>query len=199
MEKGQLEIIEKILKAEIEQNTRLMNYWQEFSNFSNWQFWVVLAMFVLPLIVLILFIDRKKVFHLGFYGYSVHVFFTYTDVIGTERGIWIYPYKLLPLLPSSITLDASFVPVAYILLYQYTLNRKKNYYFWMLLLCITFAFFLKPLMVGIGLFHFHDKENFLLLFVGYVFVALISKWLTDFFIFLSKTTKWSLYNKNIDR
>ena len=195
MKNGQLDIIEQIRKAEIEQSNRWINYWQEFSNFSTWQFWVVLAMFVIPLIILILFIDRKKIFHLGFYGYSVHVFFTYTDAIGTVRGIWIYPYKLLPLLPSSITLDASLVPVAYILLYQYTLNRGKNYYISMVLLCLAFAFFLKPLMVGIGLFHFGGKENFLLLFAGYTAVALISKWLTDLFRFLNKTTKWSLYHR----
>ena len=195
MKNGQLDILEQIRKAEIEQSNRWINYWQEFSNFSTWQFWVVLAMFVIPLIILILFIDRKKIFHLGFYGYSVHVFFTYTDAIGTVRGIWIYPYKLLPLLPSSITLDASLVPVAYILLYQYTLNRGKNYYISMVLLCLAFAFFLKPLMVGIGLFHFGGKENFLLLFAGYMAVALISKWLTDLFRFLNKTTKWSLYHR----
>lgn len=81
------------------------------------------------------------------------------------------------------------------LFYQYILNNRKNYYIWNFLLCLALAFLLKPLIVGIGLFHFHENENFLLFFAGYVFVALISKWLTDFFIFLSQTTKWSLYNK----
>lgn len=195
MKNGQLDIIEQIIKAEIEQSKRWINYWQDFSSFSTWQFWVVLAMFIIPLILLILFIDRKKIFHLGFYGYSVHVFFTYIDLIGTGRGLWMYPYKLLPLLPSSITLDASVVPVTYILLYQYTLNRGKNYYILIFLLCLASAFFLKPLMVGIGLFHFGGKENFLMLFAGYMAVALISKWLTDLFIFLKKTTKWSLHHK----
>jgi hypothetical protein len=192
---GQLERIDQIVKAEVEQNNRLFEYWQEFSTFSHWQVWIVLAMLVIPLVILILFIDRRKAFHLGFYGYSVHVFFAYTDIIGTEKGIWFYPYKLLAILPSNFTLDASLVPVIYILYYQFILNREKNYYLWMLPLCFLLAFFMKPLMVGIGLFHFPGKENFLLLFAGYVFVALISKWLTDFFIFLSKSTKWSLNAK----
>jgi hypothetical protein len=65
----------------------------------------------------------------------------------------------------------------------------------MLPLCIALGFIFKPTMVGLGLFHFREKENFLLLFAGYVFVALISKWLTDLFTYLGKTTKWSLYNK----
>ena len=75
MNKDQLEMLETIRKAEIAQTERWIHYWQEYSNLHTWQFWVVVAMFVLPLVILFLFIDRKRVFHLGFYGYSVHVFF----------------------------------------------------------------------------------------------------------------------------
>ncbi|WP_336989780.1 CBO0543 family protein [Bacillus infantis] len=195
LEKDRLDLMGKIMREEIEQNGRLVDYWHEFSNLFYWQTWIVIAMFVFPLIVLILFIDRKRALQLGFYGYSVHIFFTYTDIIATERGLWIYPFKLLPLLPSSITLDASFVPVVYMLYYQFIINTKKNYYIWMLPLCLVLAFILKPTMVGLGLFHFRGKENFLLLLAGYAFVALISKWLTDFFILLGKTKKWSFRHK----
>lgn len=190
--KAQLEMIETIRKAEIKESHRWTEYWQDYSHFFTWQFWVVLAMFVLPLIMVVLFIDRKKAFHIGFYGYSVHVFFAYTDVIGTSNGLWIYPYKLLPYFPSNLTLDASFVPVCYMLLYQYILNNRKNYYLWMIGLSLGFAYILKPLMVGLGLFHFGGKENFFMLFLGYVTVGLIAKWLTDFFVFLQKSNILSL-------
>lgn len=195
MTKDQLELIEKIRKTEFEQSERWLDYWQTYSHYYTWQFWLVLAMFVVPLIILILFIDRKKIFHLGFYGYSVHIFFAIIDAFGGLRGLWVYPYKLFPILPSNVSLDASFVPVTYILLYQYILNKGKNYYIWMLLLCLLFAFLFKPLLVGIGLFRFGGRENFFMLFAGYVTVALISKWITDIFIFLGKTRKWSFYHK----
>jgi hypothetical protein len=193
--KDQLELIEKIRKAEVQQSERWISYWNDYSHFHTWQFWVVLAMFILPLIVLLLFIDRRKIFHLGFYGYGVHIFFAFSDVIGVSKGWWIYPYKLLPGLPSNLALDSSFVPVAYIFLYQYTLNRNKNYYLWLLLLCLVFAFFIKPLLLGIGLFRFGGKENFFLLFIFYIIVGLIAKWLTDVFLYLSKSNKWSLSYK----
>jgi uncharacterized membrane protein len=195
LKKDQFDLIETIRKADIKQSDRWLDYWQSYSHYYTWQFWFCLAMFVVPLIILILFIDRRRIFHLGFYGYSVHVFFAITDALGALKGIWIYPYKLFPVIPSSVTLDSSFVPVAYILLYQYILNKRKNYYLWMLLLCLVFAFIFKPLLVGIGFFHFGGKENFLLLFGGYVTVALIAKWITDIFIFLGKTSRWSLYHK----
>ena len=193
--KEQVAKIEEIREAEITQSDRWISYWQDYSSIDTWQFWVVLAMFLLPLVVLILFIDRKKVFQLGFYGYGIHIFFAIIDSFGVVKGLWIYPYKILPALPASVALDSSFVPVTFILLYQYILNKGKNYYIWMLFLCITFAFFIKPLLVGLGLFHFGGKENFLLLFWGYLAVALIPKWITDFFMYLLNNDRWSLLNK----
>ncbi|MEK4669970.1 CBO0543 family protein [Niallia sp. FSL R7-0271] len=195
MKEEQRLLLEEIRKAEIAQSDRWLSYWQQYSNMDTWQFWVVLMMFLLPLLVLILFIDRKKVFQLGFYGYGIHLFFAIIDSFGVIKGLWIYPYKLLPGLPASIALDSSFVPVTYILLYQYILNNKKNYYIWMLMLCLVFAFFLKPLMVGLGLFRFGGRENFLMLFWGYAAVALIPKWITDFFMYLLNNNRFSLHNK----
>jgi hypothetical protein len=193
MKTEQLEKLNEIFQGELKQSERWLEYWKDFSEPSTWQFWVVLAMFLFPLICVILFIDRKKMLHVGFYGYSVHVFFTYSDLIGTHNAYWIYPYKLSPYFPSSLTLDASFVPVAYMLLYQYTLDKKKNYYIWFGGMCLTFAYIFKPLLLGLGLFHFRGKENFFLLFLGYLLVALIAKWITDFFLLLMKSNKFSLY------
>ncbi|MEH7381849.1 CBO0543 family protein [Bacillus sp. JJ1533] len=195
MKKDQLDSLETIRKIEIEQSERWISYWQDYSNFHTWQIWVVFAMFLIPLVLLILFIDRRKLFHLGFYGYSVHVFFAISDAFGVSRGLWTYPYKLLPALPANISLDSSFVPVAFILMYQYTLNKGKNYYLWILIICVVFAFFVKPLMLGMGLFRFGGRENFLMLFWFYVAVALIAKWITDVFLILERTRKWSLHNK----
>lgn len=195
MKKGQLEFLEKIRKTEVELSDMWIHYWQEYSNLGTWQYWVGVAILVIPLVLLILFIDRKKILQLCFYGYSVHIFFAMVDAFGVLKGLWIYPYKLLPALPASICLDSSFVPVSFILLYQYILNKRKNYYIWMLFLCLAFAFFIKPVMVGLGLFRFGGKENFLQLFMGYAAVALIAKWITDFIMFLGKTRKWSLYRR----
>ncbi|KKK36714.1 hypothetical protein WQ57_17795 [Mesobacillus campisalis] len=192
MKSEQLELIEQIRKAEIVQNERWVEYWSHYSHYFTWQFWVVLSLFVIPLILVVLFIDRRKIFLLGFYGYSVHVFFGYTDIFGVNNGYWTYPYKLIPILPASITLDASLVPVIYMLFYQYLLNHGKNYYLWMLGLCLTLAYVMKPLMVGLGLFHFGGKENFFVLFLGYAFTALIAKIIMNTFLYLSKSNKFSL-------
>lgn len=195
MKKEQLELLEKIRKAEIEQTARWMDYWKDYSSINDWQFWVVLAMLVVPLIVLVIFIDRKRIFLIGFYGYSIHLITAVLDVYGVSKGLWIYPYKLLPGLPANISLDSSFVPVAYMLFYQYILNKGKNYYVWIVPLCLIFSFLIKPLLLGLGLFRFGGKENFLMLLWVYLGIAFIAKWLTDVFIYLQKTNKWSYQSK----
>jgi hypothetical protein len=192
MDEKQLERLEQLRKTEITQSQKWMDYWQAFSDFSTWEFWFGVSLFVIPLIVLILFIDRKKILQIGFYGYGVHVFFTHIDNYGVNNGIWEYPFKIFPFIPTGIALDTSFVPVCFMLLYQYIINKDKNYYLWMLGLCIVFSYIIKPLMVGVGLFYFGGgKENFFILLIGYVTIALMAKWLTDLFLFLQKSNKWS--------
>jgi hypothetical protein len=175
--------------------TELWNsYWQQYSGFSDWQFWVLAALFVLPLIVLFFAIDKRKALLLGFYGYNVHVFFTYVDAIGANMIKWFYPYKIFPILASSVSLDVSLVPVTYMLVYQFTLNRDKNYYLFLLLLSAVFAFIFKPLLVAIGLFEMDSGTNYFSLFIGYVVVGLIAKWITNLFLYFEKKA----HNRNRD-
>ncbi|WP_053601123.1 CBO0543 family protein [Bacillus sp. FJAT-18017] len=103
-------------------------YWREYSSFDSLQFWVNAALLIVPLILLFFTIDRKRAFLLGFYGFCVHFIFTYIDAYNSTHGKVFYPYKVFPILPSSFTLDVSLIPVVFMLTYQWTLNRNKNYY-----------------------------------------------------------------------
>ncbi|MBB3113396.1 hypothetical protein FHS18_005508 [Paenibacillus phyllosphaerae] len=155
-------------------------YWKSYSNFDTWQFWAVLLIFLIPLLVLVFCLDRKKAFRVGFYGFAVHVIAIYSDMYATTNKMWEYPYKFIPFLPLSIGLDASLIPVAYMLTYQWTLKHRKNYYFYFLVLSIGFAFLFKPLLSYIGLFRLY-QSNYLQLFMFYLVGALLSKWVTDLF------------------
>ncbi|WP_121614360.1 CBO0543 family protein [Mesobacillus foraminis] len=195
MEKNQLDMIHEILKAEKDLSHKWVEYWQHYSHYHTWEFWFVFAMFTVPLLAVALFIDRKRAFEIGFFGYSVHVFFAYIDLFGTNNGYWIYPYKLFPFLPSNLTLDSSFVPVIYMFFYQFMLDKGKYYYVGLVGLSFAFAYLIKPLMVGIGLFRFGGKENFFLLFIGYLAIGLIAKLLTSFFMYLRKTKRFNLFKR----
>lgn len=188
MGENQKKHIEQLEKIQIDQSKSWDEYWHQYSDFGTWEFWVMLMLLLLPLVVLFKVIDKRKALLLGFYGYNVHVFFTYLDLYGSTLARYFYPYKVFPMLPSSFTLDTSLVPVAYILVYQWTLNKQKNYYLYTFILSLFFAFLFKPLMTLSGLFQINNT-NYFRLFIGYLSVAIVSKWVTNVFIFLEKKAK----------
>ncbi|MDQ0483961.1 CBO0543 family protein [Guptibacillus hwajinpoensis] len=181
---NQQEHFEHIHKIRRELEASFLDYWKQFSNLDSWQFWVVLAMFLLPLVVLYFKIDRSKIFLLGFLGYSIHVLAAYTDALGIRKSWWDYPYVIFPQLPGSLGIDASVIPVYFILLYQWCLNKKKNYWLYGTLSAFGFTFIVKPLLIWLNVFELYT--NFFVLLLSYLFVVYAAKLITDIFIHMSK-------------
>ncbi|WP_462412960.1 CBO0543 family protein [Neobacillus sp. Marseille-QA0830] len=191
MDKNQLRHIEKLKQLELEHSHSYWDYWLQYSALNQWHFWAVLALLLVPLILLLLFMDRKKALLLGFYGYNVHVFFSYIDAFGANKSFWFYPYKVLPVFPSSFSLDVSFVPVSYIFLYQWTLNKNKNYYLYMIGLAMILSFIFKPILSALELFQLDREANYFHLFLGYVLVGIVAKLVTNLFLYLQRHPKRS--------
>ncbi|MCZ8521170.1 MULTISPECIES: CBO0543 family protein [Paenibacillus] len=151
-------------------STDHMEYWFQYSTMNTWQFWVCLILLIGPLVLLYFQLDRSKAFHFGFFGYSVHVFTAYADTFGVTKGLWDYPYKVIPILPVSLMVDASLVPVVYMLVYQWAVNHRKSPVLFLTLTSVCFAFILKPFLSLIGLFLLFDGMSFFLLFIAYMVV-----------------------------
>jgi hypothetical protein len=183
---SQNKVLSKISEKQQEIANDWVEYWKDYSDFSTWQFWFHVAMFIVPLIVLYINLDRRKAFHLGFFGFNIHVWFTYFDAFGTRQGLWTYPYQMVPFLPNSIGMDASLVPVAFMLVYQWTINNNKNYYLYTLILSVFLTFALKPIFVIWNLFQFVAIVNYLHLFLSYIVVIVLSKLITDLFLHFQK-------------
>lgn len=179
---GQREALDRIVDLQVEHTHMWNDYWARYSNFQTWQFWVHIVMLIGPLIVLFFLIDKKRALQIGFYGFNVHIWFTYVDILGTKYGLWVSPYQIYAPLPITFSLDASFIPIAYMLVYQWTINRKKNYYVFAGLLSIMLAFVFKPVLSQLGLFLLLRETTYLHLLAGYFVIMLISKWITDLFV-----------------
>jgi len=158
-------------------------YWTSYSHMGTWQFWVCVALLVVPLVVLYFAMDRKRALQLGFFGFNVHIWFIYIDHIGVMHGKWGYPFKVFPFAPISFVLDASLVPVTFMLVYQWVLHRRKNQYLVFTLLCAAFAFVLKPIMVEFDFFRMSDGMNYIYLFLLYIVLMLLSVWITVLFLY----------------
>src|SRR3954462_6203964 len=102
MSDAQREALDKLIKEQQVAASKWLHYWQEYSAFDTWQFWLHVIMLVAPLIVLYFSMDWKRALQLGFYGFNVHVWFGYIDVFGTTQTFWIYSYKMVPFIPNSV-------------------------------------------------------------------------------------------------
>lgn len=179
-------MLNKINELELDLTHAIRDYWTTYSSFDTWQFWASLMTFIAPLIVFLLLVDRKKLFLVSFYGYSVHMLLSYLDAFMNRNNFWEYPYFMLPFLSSNLAIDASLIPVAYLLLYQYTINHHKNFYLYSFLLSIFFAFVYAGTLQWLGMFRLtNGMNNFYLFLVDYG-LALVAYWLTSFFLFLQR-------------
>ncbi|MEH7249348.1 CBO0543 family protein [Neobacillus niacini] len=186
MSNAHREALNKLIKEQQEGARNWLHYWQEYSAFDTWQFWFQLILFVAPLVILFFTIDWKRALQLGFYGFNVHVWFGYFDAFGSSQTFWTYPYKMIPFVPHSFGLDASMVPVLFLLVYQWTINNKKNYYLYTLLLSLFLSFIVKPLMALHHLIVFNRGANYFHLFLTYIVILVVSKLITDFFLHFQK-------------
>lgn len=182
---------EQLKEVQEQLRTKGMDYWATYSNIDTWQFWVNVLMFIIPLVILYFFIDRKRAFLLGFFGYSHHIIAIYFDGFATRYVFWEYPYKFIPFLPNNIGLDTSLIPVVYILLYQWLLKNGKNYYLYAIIVSAIFSFVLKPILVTFDLVQLSKGTTFFHLFLVYLLGAVLAKWLTNVFIYFEKDAKGS--------
>lgn len=97
---------------------------------------------------------------------------------------------MIPVLPG-IAIDSSLVPVCFMLVYQWTLHKNKNYYLYATITAAVFSFIVKPLFVAIGLFKMYENMTYFHLFVGYLFVLAAAKFITNVFLWTQKKFKTS--------
>lgn len=185
----QSEKLEELRNIGKELSKSWYDYWINYSNIDSWQFWVNMLFLLIPLIILWFKIDRKHAFFYGYYGYSVHILSSYIDAYSTLRGHWEYPYKAFPLFPVSLSLDTSLIPVTYMLVYQWTKHRKKNYYVTLIILSAIFAFIFKPILSYFDLFQLANGKTYFHLYFWYFSGGVVAKLLTNVFIYLEKNAK----------
>ena len=173
----------------------LNDYWKDFSLYTSLEYWMMVAFLIVPLIYLFFKIDKNKLFLIGFYGYSVHMLFGYLDLFGRNRGLWNYPFPVFPQIPG-FSIDSSLVPVTFMLVYQYTLNRNKNFYIYTIVTALIFSFLFKPLLVALGLFKMYGTINYLHLFIVYLFVLLTAKFITNVFLWMQRKYSKSSLKRN---
>lgn len=170
-------------------NELYSSYWNQYSDFGTWQFWVVCFLLVAPLIWVYFVVDRKRIFELFFFGYTVHMIWNYVEIALGRNGYFIHKYFLTPVLPNATNMTASFLPVCFLLLYQYCSNRQKNYYLYSLVLCAVLVFGFASLEVYFGFAEYRNGMNSFYLLLISVAIVYLSYWFTKFVLKLKADTR----------
>ena len=172
------EFWKQISEKNEELNALYHSYWHQFSDMGSWQFWMIISLLLLPLILLFFTVDRKRIFELFFFGFIVHVLWSYIIIALGRSGYFMHHYFILPVLPIAINVTASVLPIGFLLLYQYCTNRQKNFYIYTLLLSVIFAFGFASIERYLGMTSYKNGMRQFYLFLIDIGVVYIAYWST---------------------
>ncbi|AXF55742.1 hypothetical protein [Salicibibacter kimchii] len=172
------ELWEQINNKSDDLHTLVASYWEQYSHIITWQFWVVASMLILPLILLYFTVDRKRIFEVFFYGYTVHILWSYTSIVLARLGLLVHPYFIIPMLPYGLGMTASAIPVGFLLLYQYCANQNKNFYLSAIILSAFFGFGSVSIESYLGLTELNQGMNLFYIFLINLVIAYIAFWFT---------------------
>ncbi|WP_026559573.1 CBO0543 family protein [Bacillus sp. J37] len=145
----------------------------------TWQWWIALAMIIVPWIIWILFRDRERSAHLFSAGLLVMVISEILDVIGVGLGKWAYPVKVIPIATISFSYRLSLLPVLFMLLLQF--KSHVNPFIKAVLYGGFGAFIGLPLLESIDLYKTYDWP------LTYSFFILTSLYLLGYWFNQRKT------------
>jgi hypothetical protein len=180
---------EQIYSQSEKMNSLITSYWREFSGLSTWQFWVVLALMVLPLILVYLAVDRSRTFEIFFFGYTVHILWTHADSFFERYSYFVHTYFLFPMFPYALNMTASALPVGFLLIYQYCTNHRKSFLLYTILGAAVYAFGFATLEEWAGLVHFNKGMTQFYIFLIDIAIAYAAYLLTRFVKRMSENVK----------
>ncbi|MCD1260596.1 hypothetical protein B5M42_017475 [Paenibacillus athensensis] len=140
------------------------NQWKTDALFT-WQWWLLVGLTVVPLILWWNFVDKKRAYEIAFYGCMINISALLLDDFGTNLSWWGYPLKLLPILPPLVTADSVLVPIALMVVYQLFSTGWKKFLLANLIMGVFLAYVAEPVFIWIGYYDLYTwKAGYSLLY-----------------------------------
>ncbi|MBD0379240.1 CBO0543 family protein [Paenibacillus sedimenti] len=164
---------------EIQQNTAYfeLERWLDGGVFT-WTWWFMLGMLVIPWCIFIKLVDRKRSHSIWFFGLMVLIISSFTDDLGAEIGIWIYPIKLVPYSLIAFPFDFSVIPVAQMLIFQY-FTTWKTFSIALFLQALIFSYIGEPFSVWAGAVSYYGW-TYSYSFLFYIFTGTLTRAFVNF-------------------
>ena len=125
-------------------------YWTSHTVFT-WQWWLLIALSLLPWFIWWKFVDKKRVIELSLYGAMIAMISVLLDTIGTNAMFWGYPRQPLWFIYFLWPADFSILPVGHMLVYQY-FSKWKTFILAEIAFAVVASFLIEPLFSWSGMY-----------------------------------------------
>ncbi len=169
-------LLTQITELHNKESALRIEYWKKFELFEP-QWWLLLALLIVPVIIWIKLIDKKRFFQIFFVGFLVAIMALELDLIGSELSLWRYPHKLLFFSPRLIPIHITILPVLHMAVYQY-FSGWKPYLKVSLILSLFYAFIAEPILVYMNIYELLIWKYWYGLPI-YLAIFVFVKWLAD--------------------
>ena len=177
--------MEENLKAMIESEQGLFNLryekWLSQDLFSA-RWWVLVGFLIVPYIIWYLLIDKRRLQEMLIYSFATSLIAITLDEMGSIMTLWVYPVHIVPVYPRLITVNYTFVPVIYSLVYQY-FPKWKSFIAANMLLALIFSFVLEPILIWAKLYVLISWKLIYSVPI-YFFAAVLLKWFSERIIYV---------------
>lgn len=170
------QLFDQIIQAENQLTDLRMEYWQKYELFEV-QWWILLAILIIPLVIWWKLVDKNRFFQIAFLGFLAFLIALEADILGHEMGVWHYPHKLLCFGPQLLPIDFSLFSVTYMLVYQYY-SSWKQYLIAATIVAVIFTFVGEPLLDYLGIYKLVSWEYWYSLPI-YFLIFVFLKWFVD--------------------
>lgn len=141
------------------------------------QWWLLVAMFILPWLVFLFLLKPSKQKGLMATGIIAALITIIMDDIGIHLSLWTYPYPLTYWTGFLVPVDLAVVPVFFMLVYQYA-SSWKAYLIVVVLFSLFAALIAEPIYDAIHIAVLIDW-HYLYSTPFYIGIGIVAKWLAD--------------------
>ncbi|WP_042225054.1 hypothetical protein [Oceanobacillus manasiensis] len=159
------QLYNKIIEIKEQLHHLEKTYWEMSTGFDTWRFWFLLGSLIIPLVFLYFTVDRKRLFEISFFGFTIHILWANTDQVLTHLNYFSYPHSFTYILPTGITSTTVLFPIVFMLVYQHCIKKEKNIFIYIALLNLVFAFAMGPLYVSLGFLEMNKGMNYVFLYL----------------------------------
>lgn len=154
------------------------NVQQDITNWLNneilsWNWWVLLSFIVIPTLIWVKVVDRRRILEILLFGTLVIIPTSYLDAIGVDLKFWVYPVQFLPITPRAFPFDIFLIPITYMLLYQF-FKGWKAFLVALFIMALIFAFIGEPISHILNLVYY-IKWKYYYSFLYYIILGISVK------------------------